>query len=217
MTDDQRPDEPPPRPTSEEDDQAREAADRAQGEYPAPELDLPAGADNDASGTDSATSNEADSPDSVEAEASLDLEQMEADIRRRLQTIVHRAKQAEKDARSLIGRVKPMLPTRKAIVELTDPANQHVARLSAAAHEVSQETALAVRQVTAQVGRDVSFRREMVIGREYTWRQFESTVFMSADAWFRAVGEQHDDKRERLDALQTRIRAAVKRWRPKEK
>lgn len=143
------------------------------------------------------------------------LAEMEAHIRKQLQAIVRRAKQAETDARALIGRVKLMLRTRKAIIALTDPENQHVARLSAAAYRVSQKTAHSLRQVTNQIERDVALRHEIGTGSSHTWRQFEGVVFASTEAWFRAVASRHSGTRKQLDQLRTRIRRGEKRWHSK--
>ena len=144
-----------------------------------------------------------------------ELAEMEARIRGQLQGIVRRAKQAETDARALIGRVKPMIRTRKSVIALTDPDNQQIARLSATAHRMSRATARSIGQITKRIKRNVVLRHEIGAGRDQAWRRFERVVIAPAEAWFRAVASRGGATKRQLGRLRARIRRGEKRWHSK--
>jgi hypothetical protein len=141
-----------------------------------------------------------------------DLDKMEAQIRHRLGELMHRAKAVQTRAEHLLGRVEPMVRTRKKLERVAEAGNTRIQAIREPAREESSLRASAIREITVGMTYEVDLRHEMFAAQLNAWQEFQAIIQVPAEAWFAVVAARQSDAVARLSGLQQWLETAEKRW-----
>jgi vacuolar-type H+-ATPase subunit I/STV1 len=138
-------------------------------------------------------------PDDVPPAAAegADLEQLEVQIRERLERVMTRARAVSKSAKHLLQQGRALTELRQVAEELVGRQNQELEELVDRERRLRRERLAKIRACRADVERMVELRELTIDAREEAWRRYQTIDVAGSVAWFRELAKMrlnHDEE-----------------------
>ncbi len=145
-----------------------------------------------------------------------DLEQLETQIKQRLERVIVRARAVSKSAKHLLQQRRTLAELQKSGEDLVEGRNQHLEEIIDQERRLREERLTKIRAHRSDLERIIELRELTMDAREESWRRYQAVYAEGSAAWFRKLADLNTDYAQRLAEVRAWLTEVERRWLPSE-